>query len=78
METIVVATAPCAWQPEQSVAVPMEIADYEIAVATRDDIPGIVDLQERVSDRTWMWSTAFFDMIEVVRRPSPFRRRSTM
>jgi hypothetical protein len=29
------------------VAVPMEIADYEIAVATRDDIPGIVDLQER-------------------------------
>ena len=46
METIVVATAPCAWQPEQSVAVPMEIADYEIAVATRDDIPGIVDLQE--------------------------------
>jgi hypothetical protein len=26
--------------------VPIEIADYEIAVATRDDIPGIVDLQE--------------------------------
>jgi hypothetical protein len=24
----------------------MEIADHEIAVATRDDIPGIVDLQE--------------------------------
>jgi hypothetical protein len=24
----------------------MEIADDEIAVATRDDIPGIVDLQE--------------------------------
>jgi len=23
----------------------MEIADHEIAVATRDDIPGIVDLQ---------------------------------
>ena len=24
----------------------MEIADYEITVATRDDLPGILDLQE--------------------------------
>ena len=46
METVVVATRTCAWQPEQSLAVPMEIADCDIAVATRDDIPGLVVLQE--------------------------------
>jgi hypothetical protein len=44
METMVVATRTLCVATRAKRG--MEIADYEIAVATRDDIPGIVDLQE--------------------------------
>jgi hypothetical protein len=46
METVVVATRTLCVATRAERGGTMEIADYEIAVATRDDIPGIVDLQE--------------------------------